>query len=241
MTESKERLQRENTHAKVILESQEKNWGWAGAAGQMRWQRRVDFLTKDAKSNPDRVLEIGCGTGTFSKALRSAFRNKFIAIDLSEDLLNAARKKYPEVEFCAMDAHHLDFETGSFDLILGCSVLHHLDWRLALTEFYNHLKMGGRIRFSEPNLMNPQIFLQKKIPFLKKLAGDSPDESAFTKKQIEGVLQDIGFKEIKVAPFEFLHPSTPLPLIPTVIRIEKVISRSFINQIAGSLSIEATK
>ena len=100
---------------------------------------------------------------------------------------------------------------------------------------------GGILRFSEPNLLNPQIFIQKNVPFIKKLAGDSPDEYAFTKGQIERSLTQAGFSSLNVKPFEFLHPSTPESWISAVCKLEAWISKTPLAAIGGSLLIEAKK
>ncbi|MGF1500160.1 MAG: class I SAM-dependent methyltransferase [Elainellaceae cyanobacterium] len=235
-----ERLQREKQHGKVIIETEEKNWGWSTPAGQVRWQRRLDYLAAALSNKTGSVLEIGAGSGTFTAALSQLFPN-LSAVDISEDLLAVAAQKSPSTSFYCMDAHHLDFPDNHFDAVIGCSVLHHLDWDLALQEFYRVLKPGGVVRFSEPNLLNPQIFLQKNIPPLKAYLGDSPDEYAFTQWQIGRSLEQAGFVNIDVSAYEFLHPSTPPTLIKQVIDLEHFLSRTFLKYIGGSLLIEAHK
>ena len=49
----------------------------------------------------------------------------------------------------------------------------------ALRDIYRVLKPGGTIYFTEPNMLNPQIAMQKNIPWIKRKLGDSPDETAF--------------------------------------------------------------
>jgi hypothetical protein len=121
------------------------------------------------------------------------------------------------------------------------SILHHLDWGLALKNYLPLLKRGGIVRFSEPNLLNPQIYLQKNIPFIKRLAGDSPDEYAFTRWQIAKILKDAGYVDIHVEAYEFLHPGTPQWLIPYVVKLESFLARTPAREIGGSLLIEARK
>lgn len=232
-------LERERRHANAILDSEERNWGWRTPAGQIRWARRLAFLA--SASDPEAyVLEVGAGTGTFTGELAKTYKN-LVAIDISEDLLRVASQKYPDVTFRCMDAHNLEFPEALFDAIVGCSVLHHLDWERALRCFHSKIKKGGVIRFSEPNLANPQIYVQKNVPFLKKMAGDSPDEYAFTKAQIEAVLRRTGFEEIEVKPYEFLHPSTPAAMISLVQAIESLLEKTAFRGIAGSLLISARK
>lgn len=238
--QEKDRLERERKHGLEILKTRESNWGWNTAAGRVRWQRRLDFLRALDLERTAEVLEIGAGTGTFTEGLIAAFP-RLTAIDISPDLLEAARRKVPGARLVCMDAHELEFPAGSFDAVVGCSVLHHLNWSKALKEFFRVLKPGGVIRFSEPNLLNPQIFLQKNIPLLKRLAGDSPDEYAFTASSILTDLREAGFSQATAEAYEFLHPSVPGSLIAAVTRLESALMRTPLRHIGGSLLIRAQK
>jgi ubiquinone/menaquinone biosynthesis C-methylase UbiE len=236
-----ERVAREREHGRTILATGESNWGWNTPAGQIRKKRRDEFLAAAVPGLADpRVLEIGCGTGTFSAALAPAFP-RLTAIDVSDVLLEVARKRFPGVDFRNEDMHRTSFENSTFDLIVGCSVLHHLDWDAALREIVRILRPGGRIRFSEPNMLNPQVAAQKKWPWLKKRLGESPDESAFTPRQIRRALERSGFTAIVAEPYEFLHPSTPRPLIGGVIALERLLQKTPLRWIGGSIRIEARK
>lgn len=166
------------------------------------------------------MLELGCGSGVFTEDLRRRFTD-LVSVDLSADLLAVARVRMPQARFLEMDAHRLAFPDASFEAVVGVSILHHLDWERALREVFRVLKPGGHIRFSEPNLLNPQIFLQKNIPIIKRWVGDTPDEYAFTAAHIRRVLGRVGFAEIDAHAIEFLHPSTPQRWIPVVLKLER--------------------
>ncbi len=234
------RLERERDHAGRILETNEENWGWSTPAGRIRWRRRVDFLRAGRPEGSRRILEIGAGTGTFTGALGTA-PSRLFALDVAESLLAVAKQRTEGVPFLCCDAHRLPFPDGVFDAVLGCSVLHHLRWEVAIAEFARVLRRGGVLRFSEPNLWNPQIFLQKKIPALKRRMGDSPDESAFTAATIRVHLRQAGFDPVTVRPYEFLHPSTPPRLIPLVERLESWIMETPLRMFGGSLAIDARR
>lgn len=237
-----DRILRERQHASVVLAAHESNWGWHTPAGKIRRQRRADFLCQaPAGLKPGaRVLEIGCGTGTFTGALAAAY-GSVTALDVSDQMLAEARKKVPGATFVEADIHHTTLPAASFDVVLGCSVLHHLDWDVALREIHRLLKPGGELRFSEPNMLNPQIFLQKTVPWLKARAGDSPDETAFTSTTIRRSLQRAGFVDVVAQPFEFLHPSIPEALMETVMRLEHVLEGTALRAIGGSIKISARK
>jgi len=66
-----------------------------------------------------------------------------------------ARGTEVKPEFLIMDAHKLDFEDNSFDVVFGKAILHHLDYWIALDEIERVLKPGGTMVFMEPLDMNP--------------------------------------------------------------------------------------
>ena len=241
MTGLDERIARERQHGHVILATGEANWGWRTPAGQIRKARRDALLSAPVPGLAEpRVLEVGCGTGTFTSVLSQAFSN-LTAIDVSDVLLEEAKKRTPRADFRNEDVHRMSFPDASFDLVVGCSVLHHLDWNLAVREIARILRPGGRIRFSEPNMLNPQVALQKTWGWLKKRLGDSPDESAFTPGQIRRSLEGAGFVEIEARAYEFLHPSTPRPLIGGIIAVESLLEKTPLRAIGGSIRVEARK
>jgi SAM-dependent methyltransferase len=234
-----DRLLREVQHGASATAVRQAEIGWDSAAGKIRRRRRSEFLLRGLPRDA-RILEIGAGTGMHTVALLEVSKD-VEAIDISPDLLAVARNRAPGAKYHVMDAHKPVFAPESFDAIVGVSILHHLNWKLALSAYQQLLKPGGIVRFSEPNLLNPQILLQKSIPFLKRLAGDSPDEYAFTRGEIARSLASAGFEKIRVQPYEFLHPRTPERFIPLVMRVESWIERTPLNEIAGSLLIEASK
>jgi SAM-dependent methyltransferase len=234
-----DRLNREVLHGKTDVAVQQAESGWTSAAGKIRRQRRAEFLVRGLPRKA-RVLEIGTGTGLQTAALLNAFEN-VVGIDISPDLLAIAERRAPGGHYCVMDGHRPDFPDGSFDAIVGVSVLHHLDWDMALENYHRLLRPNGIVRFSEPNLFNPLVFVIKSIPWIKCKAGDSPDEYAFTRWRIRRSLVRAGFTDIVIRPFEFLHYATPERWIPLVLKIENLVSRSPIREIGASLLIDARR
>lgn len=217
-------------------------WNWESPAGRVRWSRRIEMLTRHIKPE-DKVLELGCGTGYFTRELVKTGAT-IVAIDISPDLLAVARHEIAakNVTFGEENAYQTTFADETFDAIVGSSVLHHLDIQKALKETYRLLKPNGTVTFTEPNMMNPQIALQKNIPWLKRKLGDSPDETAFFKWQMERLLRLNNFNKIEVIPFDFLHPAIPAGLIKPVSSIGSFFERMpLIKGIAGSLHITASR
>jgi len=237
------RLGHEIAHGKyLVAHGAGEVWNWATPAGILRKARRAAML--GAGLDPGReALELGCGTGLFTREFaRSGAR--LTALDISPDLLAIARKEVPaaNVEFIEGNACAMPFPAGQFDCVVGSSVLHHLDPARALAECSRVLKPGGTLAFTEPNMLNPQIALEKNIPWLKKRLGDSPDETAFFRWEIIRLLAQAGFSQVRVAPFDFLHPAIPGFLLPLARPFTGFLERvPLLREIAGSLYIRAVK
>ncbi len=242
--ENDKRLKNEIEHGKYLKKQGAGDiWGWETVAGKRRWSRRVKMLTDHIKPGM-RVLEIGCGSGYFTKELAKT-NAEINAIDISQDLLDIAKEEVQSshVKISIDNAYNMSFGDCIFDTVVGSSVLHHLEIDLALKEIYRVLKPNGSVYFTEPNMLNPQIALQKNIPYFKKKLGDSPDETAFFIWDIKRRFLNTGFnKDLQIIPFDFLHPNIPKSTVnsiePICLFFEKV---PLLKQLSGSIYIKASK
>lgn len=236
------RVLNEILHGKKIADIAGKVWNWEGPAGKERWKRRSEMLTLNIVPGM-RVLEIGCGVGYLTKVIADKGA-RITSIDVSFDLIRAAKSKVTssKIIFLLQDACNLGLADNSFDAVIGSSVLHHLEVEKALKEFYRVLKPGGCMYFTEPNMMNPQIAIQKNINFIKKISGDSAYETAFFSWRLRKTLIRNGFRIVKLKTFDYLHPKTPSMFIPLVRNLGNFLeSIPVVSEIAGSIYIEAKK
>src|SRR5258708_716430 len=234
--EREARLEREVLHGKRLAEGRPVDiWGWSSPAGRVRARRRADLIAAGAGLRPGvRALEIGCGTGLFT-AMFAASGASITAVDLSGELLALARSSAPpNVTFLQKSFEDSDVD-GPFGAVIGSSILHHLDVAVALPKILTLLEPGGWRSFAEPNMLNPQIALQKNVPWIKRRLGDSPDETAFFGWSLASRLRAVGFDDVEVTPFDWLHPMTPSPLIAPLQKIGRLIeSTPLLRQFAGS-------
>lgn len=219
-------------------------WGAKTPAGQKRYDYKFDLLKRLCKPKPKaKILEIGCGDGEFTKRL-SRLDATIIATDLTPKVIQRAEENYSykNVKFKIVNAEKLHYNVNTFDIVCGISILHHLDSEKALKECRKVLKKDGAIFFTEPNLINPQIFLGLNLPYLRKRMEFSNNEVAFVRWNLEKLIKRSGFKNIIVENYDFLHPDTPSYFIPFIKNISGILERiPLVKEVSGSLYIYATK
>jgi 2-polyprenyl-3-methyl-5-hydroxy-6-metoxy-1,4-benzoquinol methylase len=237
------RVSREIEHGiKLAKNDTESVWGWGSPAGKLRAEHRAALIADRAGLNPgSQVLEIGCGTGLFTEMFVKTGA-RIVAVDISGELLQKAQQRHlpplqvrfiqKRFEECAI--------AGPFDAVIGSSVLHHLDLFPSVSKIFSLLKPGGTMAFAEPNMLNPQIFAERK--FRKWFPYISADETAFIRWKLKGVLRQAGFEKIRIIPFDWLHPATPEKLVPLVQRLGRVSEKiPLLREFAGSLLICACR
>ena len=237
------RFQREIDHSKKISESDPAEiWGWGTPAGKIRAKKRGELIAAGARLQPGKVtLEIGCGTGIFTEIFALS-KARIIAVDISPELIEIARKRgLPEKEviFLEKPFEECDVE-GPFDAVIGSSILHHLELEVAMKKVFALLKPGGRLSFAEPNYLNPQIFIERR--FRRFFVSVSPDETAFIRWSLKSLLERFGFTNIRITPFDWLHPYTPESLIKMVSVLGRWVEKvPIFREFSGSLLIEAAR
>lgn len=244
-TSWKENEKREIEHFSALIDNQEDTWyGNKTVAGQRRIDIRLDLIRQILNPlSEQRILEVGCGHGLFTERLIRLGASVF-PFDLCFPLISAAnkRKGNHSLQYSVASAHLLPFKTNSMDFVVGNAILHHLNVQAALDECHRVLKPGGSLLFFEPNMVNPQNALSKNVPFLKKLFQESPEETAFFRWSIKKQIEEAGFINVRVTPFDFLYPLTPKPFIQLAEKIGKILEITpLIKEIAGSLILFGKK
>ena len=95
------------------------------------------------------VLCLGCGSGEECGDLLKKNPKSLIGIDLSNKLIEIAKRTYLKVKFYVMDVENLEFPDNSFDFVYSSLVLDYMEnWEKVLSEVYRVLKKGGIFLFS---------------------------------------------------------------------------------------------
>ena len=122
--------------------------------GQER-KLRLATLEKAAIRPGERILEIGCGTGTLTLGAkaRGGPQSQVSGVDIAPDMIERARRKAVkaglDVAFQVGRIEAIPFPDGQFDLVLSSLMLHHIHGEGAkqqgLREIFRVLKPGGRL------------------------------------------------------------------------------------------------
>ena len=136
-----------------------------------------------------RILDYCCGIGRTAIyfALRGA---EVCAFDASAQAIDIARESAKlsgvegKIEFAAMDAQDLEYETNSFDAVFCQSALHIIiDYARCASELERVLKPGGRVVFCEEALGHN--ILLKPIRWMRRLKYRSCGGRALTHDDIQ--------------------------------------------------------
>lgn len=199
---------------------------WNGDSGE-RWAAnldRLDLMLQDfgdaalaaAAAQPgERILDIGCGSGTstFTLAEQVGPAGHVLGVDISRQLVELARAATPEgapVEFRLADAATAAFPGGSFDLLFSRFGVMFLDDPVTdFSHMRGALKPDGRVAFvcwrsaAENDWVRLPMAAIRDIVQPAPADPDAPGPFAFgNPERLTNILATAGFADIKIAPFD---------------------------------------
>jgi demethylmenaquinone methyltransferase/2-methoxy-6-polyprenyl-1,4-benzoquinol methylase len=123
------------------------------------WRKKLVAMLSER--HPRRILDVATGTGDVAIALTSLNPEKIVGIDISDKMLDIARRKVTEkgmqkvITFKQSDAERIPFSDGSFDAVtVAFGVRNYEDLRKGLSEMKRVLCPGGTmmiLEFSQPS------------------------------------------------------------------------------------------
>ncbi len=117
---------------------------------QERWNHNNHyhhFLLKQLPPQCRTALDIGCGTGEFSRLLAQRVE-RVMAIDLSPNMIKIAKQRsrqFPNIDFQVADVMLWEPPTEKMDLIVSIATLHHVSIERLLPNLKAALNPGGRL------------------------------------------------------------------------------------------------
>jgi 2-polyprenyl-3-methyl-5-hydroxy-6-metoxy-1,4-benzoquinol methylase len=128
---------------------------WELETSDFERARYARLLALLKPSGYGRVLEIGCGSGTFSRLL-APLAQRLLALDVSVKAISAARSAHPtldQIEYRAANIMDYDPKTeGPWDLIVMSETIYFLGWLYSFfdvcwltSELYAATRPGGQL------------------------------------------------------------------------------------------------
>lgn len=119
----------------------------------------ISFLKGILKNK--NVLDLGCGSGVFTKKLNSFGVKSIVGFDLSKEMINIARRENPNIKFYVGNAKKTPFKNSQFDVVSSSLVAHYFkNLKLFFKEVSRILKKGGYFVFS---ISHPLIGIRKGV------------------------------------------------------------------------------
>jgi SAM-dependent methyltransferase len=113
------------------------------------------------------LFDEAVGEGLFPRL--AGLADQVEGVDVSEAVVCAARRRYPELEAQQADVRRLPFDDESFDAIVSFSTLDHFastaELDLGLAELERVLSPGGRLLVTLDNAGNPLVALRNSLPW----------------------------------------------------------------------------
>lgn len=117
--------------------------------GSDRFIKAIEYI-----NDGDRVLDIGCGIGTFTSLVKDKMPNCDVwGVDISSRAIEQNVKKHKEIDYRQYKiGSKRPFPDNCFDFVFSGEVLEHLDDPKDLfIDAFNALKSGGIFLLSTPN------------------------------------------------------------------------------------------
>lgn len=182
--------------------------------GEGNFSARGTSAEKMGEGYNYKCLDLCCGTGDLARILKDTYlQSEVIGVDFSQNMLEIARKKHPDIEFLEADCTQLPFEDESFDLCIISFGLRNIEnMEKALKEIYRVLKKDGyfiNLDLGKPNkffnfFLKPYMYLW--VSLLGKLfhGNETPykylavsNETFPSQKELVKIFEMAGFSDIK--------------------------------------------
>lgn len=200
-----------------------------------------------------KALDLGCGTVEFYEFITKSVGASYTGTDLSPDMLEVGKKKYPKAELVEADAENLPFKDDSFEFVMTRGLIHHLpNPEVGIAEAYRVLKKGGYFLVSEPH-SNIFLYYARKA-FYKKSSHFSDSHKSFRRGEFKDLIESGGFKIKKVRywgilsfPFAFpdilpAYKFLPLSMFKLFVQLDRYLTRiPVINTFACHMVVLAQK
>lgn len=124
-----------------------------------RTQPYIDLVRRIPLEFPKRIIDIGCGPGNSTAVLAERYKNCYIlGLDNSENMIETAKKQYPNLDFMLFDAGTDEYTIGKFDIVFSNACIQWIsNHPKLLKNMMSLLNAGGVLAVQIPINLNEPI------------------------------------------------------------------------------------
>jgi len=165
--------------------------------GEAIQQTLMERLSRE--SDLEELIELGCGTGSYTKALAEN-ASRVIATDLSDEMLAVARTQlrgWNNVTVEKADCEKTDFPDGKSGSVFMANLIHVIENpSITLQESYRILKDGGLLLIVDYTGHGVKLFEKMKmgIRYLRKFGKPPPHSRNLSPDELRALVERAGFK-----------------------------------------------
>jgi ubiquinone/menaquinone biosynthesis C-methylase UbiE len=140
------------------------------------------------------ILDVACGNASFLEMLSKKYNIAGYGIDISEKMVENAKKRCPDMTFEISSCEHTPFKDQMFDIITVCAAYHHFpDTRAFAKETSRILKPKGLLYIAE--IYYPYIIRAILNPFVP--LSKAGDVKFYSPGEIQSNFEEYGFEKVK--------------------------------------------
>jgi len=146
-----------------------------------------------------KILDIGCQEGELCYQLSQMGYEPY-GVEIVEDLINAAKSKYPHIKFKSADCEkNIPFDDKFFDIVWAGDVIEHIRFTdTFINEVNRVLKPGGVFVLTTPVHNRVKNIIISLCNFESHFNPEFPHLRFYTVKSLKSVLERRGFKMLSV-------------------------------------------
>jgi ubiquinone/menaquinone biosynthesis C-methylase UbiE len=163
-----------------------------------KWKKKNNYYWEDVERLcsfliPENatVLEIGCGTGDLLACINA---RKKVGIDYSRNMIGIAKRKYPDINFMAMEAENLNFKE-KFDYVILSNLIGYLeDIQKVFAELKKVCHPHSKVIVTYYNFLWQPVL---NVAVMLNLRMKQPQQNWLSKQDIKNLLYLAGFDAFK--------------------------------------------
>lgn len=209
------------------------------ASHRLRW--RAQTFRHLAHLLPgQRILELGCGDGSFTRQLDRVARGECPITAVTFDAKAARPANLPaSVSFVPLEGFPGELEARAFDLVVAMDLLDRGNCSWLLGRIHDLLRPGGQVVFYESNPWNPVLKARR---LLGRLIGRRDPRRLMRRTELYELLSAIGYIRVFAVFNDFVYRPLPRKLIWAARNASILLENApLVRRLAGSILLSAQK